>query len=136
MTGRVLITTSHISIAYDILDDVLYVNWTGNQTKETVMDGCERILDYLKQYHCKKVLNDNTDVTSIWDDASEWVAVNWFPLMYEAGCKLFAWVYSPNVYSKLSAYKTLTYGIKGIIVTAFQSRENAAGWLKAMNILN
>lgn len=134
MTGIVLITKPHITISYNLLDDVLYADWTGDQTEESVKDGCESILYYLQQYRCSKVLNDNTHVTSIWVDASEWVAVDWFPRMYEAGCRLFAWVYSPNVFSQLSAEKTLQYGIKGVIATNFQSTENAAAWLRALSI--
>lgn len=134
VTGTVLTTKSHITISYNLLDDVLYADWTGNQTKESIIDGCENILHYLQRYRCSKVLNDNTHVTSIWVDASEWVAVDWFPRMHEAGCRLFAWVYSPNVYSQLSADKTLQYGIKGVIATTFQSRENAAAWLRALSI--
>lgn len=133
MTGKVL-TTSHITISYNILDDVLYADWTGNQTEESVMDGCEKMLAYLKKYRCSKVLNDNTHVTSIWVDASEWVGVDWFPRMHAAGCKLFAWVYSPNVYSRLSTDKVLQYDLKSVIATTFQSKQNAEAWLKAMSL--
>lgn len=127
-----LISEPHITISYDIVEDILYADWTGDQTKQSVKDGCEKMLHYLKQHYCRMVLNDNTHVTSIWDDASEWVAVDWFPRMHKSGCKLFAWVYSPNVYSKLSADKTLHYGVRGVIATTFDSRDTAFAWLKAM----
>lgn len=132
MFGRVLATEKHIIIEYDVLEDILYANWTGDQTKESVLDGCERILHHLRQNHCQKVLNDNTNVTSIWDEASEWVAVDWFPRMHEAGCQLFAWVYSPNMYSKLSADKTLSYDVRGVIATTFESKDTAIAWLRVM----
>lgn len=90
------------------------------------------MLHCLKLYHCRMVLNDNTHVTSIWDDASEWVAVDWFPRMHKAGCRLFAWVYSPNLYSKLSADKTLGYGVRSVIATTFDSRNTALAWMRAM----
>ncbi|MBW7466354.1 hypothetical protein ABID22_000776 [Pontibacter aydingkolensis] len=128
MKGRILLKKLHITIGYDIL----MVDWTGDQTKESVMDGCERMLFYLNTYKVSKVLNDNTHVTSIWDDASKWVAVDWFPRMHLAGCRLFAWVYSPNLYSKLSTDKSLSYGIKGVIATTFDSKETAMAWLIAM----
>ncbi|MFD3001359.1 hypothetical protein ACFS7Z_13375 [Pontibacter toksunensis] len=132
MTGRILTTEPHITISYDVVEDVLYADWTGDQTKESVMDGCDKMLYYLKLHHCKKVLNDNSRVTSIWDDASEWVAVDWFPRMHKAGCRHFAWVYSPNQYSRLSADKSLGYGIRGVIATTFDSKETALAWLRVM----
>lgn len=133
MIGRKLTSEQHITITYDVLDDILYADWTGEQTKESVMDGCERILYHLRQHRCSKVLNDNTQVTSIWSDASEWVAQDWFPRMHEAGCSFFAWVYSPNVYSKLSADLTLRYGVKGVVTTTFQEVGTAKAWLKAFS---
>ncbi|MEJ8803414.1 hypothetical protein [Pontibacter sp. H249] len=132
MLNKELITEQHFTISLDIINDILHVNWKGDQSKESVMDGCEKIRHYLVQHHCKKVLNDNTNVTSIWDDASDWVAVDWFPRMHSSGCEYFAWVYSPNVFSKLSTDKTLNRGIKGVIVTTFKSVENAYAWLKVM----
>lgn len=130
--GQLLIAQPHITIHYDIIEDILYSDWTGDQTKESVMDGCELMLLQLKLNRCAKVLNDNTHVTSIWDDASEWVAVDWFPRMHQAGCRLFAWVYSPNVFSQLSADKTLQYGIKGVVTTTFSNKDNAEAWLRTL----
>ncbi|MCC9138995.1 hypothetical protein ACFSKU_10810 [Pontibacter silvestris] len=132
MTGRTLASEPHITIRYDVIEDILYANWTGEQTGGSVMDGCERILHYLQLHRCSKVLNDNTNVTGMWSDASEWVAVEWFPGMHQAGCRLFAWVLSPNLYSKLSADLTLSYGINGVIATTFESKDTAKAWLKAM----
>ncbi|MFD3003925.1 hypothetical protein ACFS7Z_26450 [Pontibacter toksunensis] len=132
MNSRILISEPHITLSYDIVEDILYSDWTGDQTKQSVMDGCEKMLHCLKLYHGRMVLNDNTHVTSIWDDASEWVAVDWFPRMHKAGCRLFAWVYSPNMYSKLSADKTLGYNIRGVLTTTFDNKDTALAWLRAM----
>lgn len=127
-----MISEPHITISYDVLEDILYVDWTGNQTKESVMDGCEKMLHYLKLHHCTKDLNDNTHVTGMWVDAARWGAESWFPRMHEAGCRLFAWVYSPDLYSKLSTDKTLSYGIRGIVIATFESEDTALAWLRVM----
>ena len=132
MTGKVLASEPHITISYDVLEDILHIDWTGKQTRESVMDGCEKMLHYLTKHHCSRVLNDNTNFRGMWDEASEWGAANWFPRMHKAGCRLFAWVYSPDVYSKLSKDKTLSYDIKGILVTTFESKDTALAWLGAM----
>ncbi|QNF33737.1 hypothetical protein HUW51_13775 [Adhaeribacter swui] len=122
----------HINISYNTVTDILYADWTGNQTKESVIDGCEKILYYLQKEKCKKVLNDNTRVSSIWSDAAEWVAVDWFPRMHQAGCSFFAWVYSPNTYSRLSTDATLSFNIRDVMAITFDSFENAESWLKAV----
>lgn len=132
MIDRILVLEPHITIHYNALDDILYADWTGEQTKDSVVDGCEKILHYLNHYKSIKVLNDNTHVTSIWSEASEWVAADWFPRMNNAGCKFFAWVYSPNIYSKLSADETLKYGIRDVITITFQHKDTAEAWLKFM----
>lgn len=134
MIGILIVNEAHISIQYDIVEDILYVDWKGDQDKASVMDGCEKILHHLSQYRCKRVLNDNTNVTSIWDDASEWVGADWFPRMHSAGCKLFAWVYSPNLFSKLSADKAIEHCVGGVIVTTFDSTDNAGAWLRVMPV--
>ena len=132
MIDRILALEPHISIHYNALDDIMYADWTGEQTRESVIDGCEKIVQYIKQYKCSKLLNDNTHVTSIWSDGADWVAAEWFHMLNDAGCKLLAWVYSPNIYSKLSADEALKYGTKTVITLTFQSKETAASWLKVM----
>lgn len=132
MIDRILSFDPHITIHYNAVDEILYADWTGDQNKESVQDGCEKMLQYLSMYKCSKVLNDNTNVTSIWSDASAWVATDWFPRMAAAGCKFFAWVYSPNIYSKLSTDEVLKFGTRNVITITFQSKDTAAAWLKVM----
>ncbi len=132
MIDRILLLEPHVTIHYNALDDIMYCDWTGEQNIHTVTDGCENILAFLSQYKCSKVLNDNTNVTSIWSEASQWVALDWFPRMSRAGCKFFAWVYSPNLYSKLSTDETLKYGTGDVITITFNNRDTANSWLKVM----
>lgn len=122
----------HITIKFDVIADILLANWKGNLSQESIRDGCEKILYHLQQQHCHKVLNDNSQVTSMWTDASEWIARDWFPRLGAAGCSLFAWVYSPDVYSKLSVDKTLEFGIHDVIVFTFRDKNTAKAWLQAM----
>ena len=125
-----LLSDSHITIQLDPETNILYADWTGDQTKESVQDGCEKMLSFLKQHHCTKVLNDNTHVTSIWLEAAWWVAVDWFPRMHEANCQLFAWVNSPNALGQLSIDETLKFEVIGVNVHTFLNRHLAEEWLK------
>ncbi|WP_262888769.1 hypothetical protein [Pontibacter pamirensis] len=43
MNSKTLISEPHITVSYDIVEDILYADWTGDQTKKSVMDGCEKI---------------------------------------------------------------------------------------------
>lgn len=131
MASRLLHQDSTIAIHYDYEHEWLYADWTGNQSLESVQAGCLQLLELLRTERCTKVLNDNTRVTSMWSDASEWVGATWFPLMAEAGLEYFAWVYSPNVYSRLSADLSLQHTTR-LIVLAFDSPELATSWLRLM----
>lgn len=123
---------STITIAYDYANEWLLVNWHGNQTGDTVRAGAMRMLDFVRQERCSKVLNDNREVTSMWADAAEWGGREWFPLMHEAGCQYFAWIYSPNLYSRLSTDMTLQHNAAGVIVCTFDDADTASAWLRQM----
>ncbi|UOG74532.1 hypothetical protein MTX78_20735 [Hymenobacter tibetensis] len=131
MAQHVLFQTSYVTIVYDYNYEWLYVDWTGDQTLESVQAGCLKMLDCLRDERCHKVLNDNTRVTSMWADAAEWGGRVWFPAMAEAGLQYFAWIYSPNLYSRLSTDLTLQHTTRPLILT-FDSLETATAWLGQM----
>lgn len=131
---NILASENHITIELDLSASILYTDWIGNQSRESVQNGCEKILHFLKEHQCTKVLNDNTHVTSIWLDATWWVAVDWFPRMQEAGCQLFAWVKSPDPLGKLSIDETLKFEVVGVNVHTFQNRNLAEEWLKGYEV--
>ncbi|WP_034256589.1 hypothetical protein [Adhaeribacter aquaticus] len=131
MALEVLVRKPFIEISYDTEGKWIYANWLGFNTVRTVKEGCEDILQALKQYSSDRVLNDNTHVQGIWSGASEWVAVDWFPRMRDAGMKWFGWVYSPSVFSQLSTDKTLNHTNEGFVKT-FYDYEHAAQWLRSV----
>ncbi|WP_126546855.1 hypothetical protein [Hymenobacter amundsenii] len=132
MAQHLLFQDSTISIAYDYVQEWLFVNWLGEQDGDTVRAGAMKMLEFVRQQRCTKVLNSNQEVTSMWQDAAEWGGREWFPLMQEAGCHYFAWIYSPNLYSRLSTDLTLQHNVAGIIVCTFDDVETASAWLKLM----
>ena len=132
MTLQTLLEDPHVTISYDHSNDWLYVNWHGDQDFVSVQQGGSDILRLLRQQRCHKVLNDNTLVTSMWSDAAEWAGKEWFPAMTAAGLQYFAWVYSPNLYSRLSTDLTLQFAVGNPIVATFDDIETAQAWLKQM----
>lgn len=121
----------NVQFYYNQQEEWLYVNWVGFQTTTSIMAGCEKLLDYLKDYKCTKVLNDNTLVDGIWSGAARWGADNWFPRMRVAGLEWMAWVYSPSVLSQLSTNKTLSLMEQDFIKT-FYDLEEARNWLRTV----
>jgi hypothetical protein len=127
-----LFQDTYLSLYHDDTLSCIYADWHGFQTLASVQEGCERLLEEMVQHNCHKVLNDNTRVEGIWSSAAEWVGTDWFPRLRQAGMTCFAWVYSPSMFSRLSADKSLrfTYDTSGIEV--FDSIEDARKWLGAM----
>lgn len=132
MSLQTLFEDSSIVIAYDHLNEWLYADWRGDHNLATVQQGCGEILRLLAQQRCSKVLNDNTRVTSMWSEAAEWSGKEWFPAMTAAGLRYFAWVYSPNIYSRLSTDLTLQFTSGNVIISTFDEIATANAWLTHM----
>ena len=132
MSLQLLLHEPHLNISYDHLNEWLYADWQGDQAMGSVQQGGADMLRLLKQQRCHKVLNDNRQVTSMWSEAAEWAGKDWFPAMMEAGLQYFAWVYSPNVYSRLSTDLTLQFTHGNAVIATFDDVDTARAWLAQM----
>ncbi len=121
-----LFKAKNIEIFYDTANKYLYCNWIGFQNKQSIMESGGVILEQLKNKGVVKVLNDNTLVTGPWEKAAEWTSTVWFPEMIDAGLLHFAWIFSPNIFSALSAKKAMP---ANEIVKSFKSLEEGRKWL-------
>ena len=124
-----ILKLKNLVIQYYPQDQWLFAEWIGKQNFHTVTSGCEILLEALKEYNCKKVLNDNSLVTGTWSEAAEWGAEDWFPRMEQAGLKYFAWIYSPDYYSQMSMDKTLQL-FKNTTIVTFPDKSSASEWLR------
>ena len=120
----------YIEIHYDSENHWIYSNWQNYQKLESVQNGCEKILGFLKEKNCTKVLNDNRLVKGTWTFASEWVGNDWFPRIIEAGLKQFAWIYSPDAFSKFSTDQS-TKNTEDSIIKTFNNIKEGEDWLRA-----
>ena len=125
-----LFTSKNIDIFFDKTDNFIYVDWKGFQTVDNVKTGCEQMLVELKKKSVTKIFNDNSKVTGPFQGATEWLVNDWFPRMFTAGLKYFAWVVSPNVFSQLSAESTVNKLATGEIIQTFDSYNQADKWIK------
>lgn len=129
--NEILHRQSNILIEFNHTEGWIYVNWRGYQNYDTVVAGCEKILEILLEFNCTKVLNDNTNVEGIWSGASRWVGQDWMPRMKAAGLECFAWVYSPSIFSRLSADKTLNCTEDPSFIKTFDDITAASDWLRS-----
>jgi anti-sigma regulatory factor (Ser/Thr protein kinase) len=120
---------SFIKITYRPEGRYMDVDWLGYQNYESVVKGCEIMLDLMRKNNCSLVLNDNTHVKGNWSEASDWGAEVWFPAMAEAGLKKFAWIYSPSTFSRIAANKSLPSEYDVVQLAFFDDKEVAFEWL-------
>ncbi|TSD67079.1 PAS domain S-box protein [Inquilinus sp. KBS0705] len=121
---------SYIKMNYVPEGHYMDVDWLGYQNYDSVVKGCEIMLDLMKKNNCHWVLNDNTHVKGNWSEASDWGADVWFPAMAEAGLKKFAWIYSPSTFSRIAANKSLPSEYDAVQVAFFDDKALALAWLK------
>lgn len=129
--NELLFRESHIAIELNHNENWLYVNWRGFVNYELVTGGCEKILHFMKERQCFRILNDNTQVEGMWSAAAKWGGEVWFPALREAGLEYFAWVYSPSVLSRLSTDKTIRSTQSPDYIKTFDDLEQAMTWLRS-----
>ena len=125
-----LLTTDYLEIEYNLIDDILVGNWTGPLTKEEIVDGYEHISFFLKKQLCHKLLDNHLEVQGMWVDQAAWMARDWHARAEAQGLQYHAYVYSKDIYSRLSTDQAIRMVEKGI-VKVFDTASAAEGWLKA-----
>jgi PAS domain S-box-containing protein len=119
----------HISVSYNKSKGRLDVDWKGYQNLESVKKGGLIMLEMLQKNSCSMVLNDNTHVLGSWAEAADWAGGEWFPMMEKAGLKYFAWIYSPSMFSKLAADKSVDTAVGNVAIELFTDIGAAREWL-------
>jgi len=123
--------TNKLKIDFHPDKQYLEANWNGFQNMDTVLSGGLKMINFVGKIKCTKVLNDNTHVLGNWGEASEGGANHFFPLMQNAGCRFFAWIYSPSIFAQLAAQKSAEVVVSNDITTRFfNNSEEAVGWLE------
>lgn len=119
-----------LTIYFDPVIHVLYVDWKGYQSEESIKHGCKVMLAMMVTHGCYLILNDNSNVRGIFTVVAEWGGQVWFPDMVSAGMKKFAWVYSPAMLSQLSTNEVISYLPNSQIpIKTFNEKDRALEWL-------
>ncbi|MDQ4139945.1 MAG: hypothetical protein M3142_05420 [Bacteroidota bacterium] len=129
---ELLYSSNSIKIWYEAEYQWLYAEWIGSQNLHTVQREGQKILQFLKEKQCTKILNNNQQVNGPWLDACAYGAEELLPQMIEAGMRYLAWVQSPNPYSQYSMEQTLEATSLPIRnrINIFHSLPVAREWLK------
>jgi hypothetical protein len=104
-----LVTLPSLHLSIDSAQRWLYAEWRGEQTEETIRQGCELVLHYLEQQQCSKILNDNSTATGDWSAMAKWLATHFLPQAAERGLQYVASVYASGITSRYSTALALDY---------------------------
>lgn len=134
-TGKPLSNTdtyfknSNITVNYNKEADRIDTDWYGFHNLETVKAGCMVMLEITRKNNCKKIINDNRHVLGTWSEASEWVGTSFFPMLENAGVAYLAWVIPSNMFSQLSAKKSVDVAVGNVITQFFTDISLAEEWI-------
>jgi hypothetical protein len=111
---------------------ILYTQWYGVQSVETVKEGGYKMLEILKEKPYSKLLNCNRNVVGSWDMALEWAENTWTPLMREAGLRYLAQVVPTSIYATLTIETLIQRIDKEFEIRIFEDVEEAEAWLRSV----
>lgn len=120
----------YLTIEFDEENHWIYANWIGVQPPEKVVQGCQAIIDFLRESICPHLLNDNSAIVGSWSASNEWIAQHWIPQAIELGLKRFAHVISPGLFGQASAAEMLMRVGARFEMRIFQDLQSAQSWLR------
>ncbi|GAB3226167.1 hypothetical protein GCM10027346_08210 [Hymenobacter seoulensis] len=123
-----LYDTPSLSICYDLNNHWLYVEWKGTHDATSAQTGGELILQLLAQRPCRKMLNDNSQVTSDWEGGARWVGGSYYSLLADKGMRYVAWVYPPHWSARKSMDTAMQFVTRPMVVL-FDDVASAYTWL-------
>ncbi len=131
-----MVTSSHTNgkVFYksylDTQTNCIYSNWTGFVNVENVKTGCMAGLAVLKENECAYVINDNSDLEGLWQQANEWIQTVWMPQAVDAGLRYLAHVVSKDIFGKLSAQDLEKKSVGILSMRLFETLQQAEQWVK------
>ncbi|MCC9166353.1 hypothetical protein [Pontibacter harenae] len=126
--GDVFFTATRIN---DV--SILYAQWFGVQSEETVKGGGYKMLDMIKEQPYSKLLNCNRNVVGSWNTALDWVETTWTPQIKAAGLRYLAQVIPKSIYVTLTIESLIQRIDKDLEVRIFEDTEEAEAWLLSID---
>ncbi|GAA4010555.1 hypothetical protein GCM10022408_23600 [Hymenobacter fastidiosus] len=122
-----LVDAPGLSIAYDPTNQWLYVEWKGEHSEASALSSGYEVIHCLSRQPCSKILNDNSQVTSDWERAAQWVGEYYYNQLAQLGVRYVAWVYPPHWAARTSMDTAMKYIVRPLVVT-FDDLATAYAW--------
>ena len=75
---------------------------------ESVIQGCQATINFLREYRCPNMLNDNRALMNSWSIANDWITAKWVPQVLRLGLRRFAHIVPPGIFGQASAAELVT----------------------------
>lgn len=127
--GEVFLTIS-------LQQDYIEARWSGHVTADNIVMAAKIYLSLLHKTPLSKLLNDKTNATGDWEDANDWLEFEWLPEAIQSGLHAMAYVYSNNMFSRLSSRDLIQRLTPNIRIKDFNDVALAKAWLLSPHIAN
>ncbi len=119
----------HVSVYYDSSNEWLFVDWRGDLSLSQVQAGCLTIAQCFLERSYSRILNNNSDVTSMSANAPGWLAEQYLPHLGLAGIEYLAWVCAPSMLVKHLTTEAVRQ-LPAPTVNIFDDMADAYSWLQ------
>lgn len=127
-----LCAAPHVTIYFDSWNNWLYVEWEGALTLPAVQYACLELAECFVKHAYPRVLNNDSQITSLPWEAAPWLAKHFFPHLKQAGIQQLAWVHAPIVWG-LGHTTQLLQHLSHLNISLFADMEEATTWLQQAN---
>ena len=97
-----------LRLLYYPSESMLYAQWFGNLTPESVIAGAQAALEAQQKLRPALLRNDKSAATGDWSEAMDWLEFEWLPLAIHYGMHAFAYVFAPDMINQPSALEFAT----------------------------
>ncbi len=127
---KLLYKDQFIETYLDETNHWIYNNWQNYQTLDSIVNGGNKMIEFVNEHQVKFILNDNRLVKGTWTFALDWINNDWFPRLLAAGVTRFALIQSKDVFSRFSADRVATDD-PNQVYRVFPGEDEAKAWLKS-----
>lgn len=125
-----LCSAPHVEVYVDTWNNWLYLEWEGDLTLKHVQHACLAVAHCFVGHAYSRVLNNNSQLTSVSWEVAPWLAQHFFTHLALAGVQQMAWVYAPSVRGRDMAETALGPLTGEVTVALFADVEEAVSWLQ------
>lgn len=111
-------------------EQLLYVQWFGNLTADSVVAGAQAVLATQEQLKFPLLLNNKHGSTGDWSEAMEWLEFEWLPQAYRLGLRAFAYVFAPDLNNQLASLDFVARSSQLLSIQVFYDADSARTWLQ------